>query len=154
MVAARNNMHATFMPKPLYGENGSGMHVNQSLSRGDANAFFEPDDDLQLSEAAYGYIAGLLEHLPAVMAFTAPSPNSYQRLAPGLWASAFAAYGLDNREAAIRLASPVAGREAATANVEIKPVDVTSNPTWPWPSSSPPGWTGWTATSTPAGRRW
>jgi glutamine synthetase len=62
------------------------------------------------------------------MAFTAPSPNSYQRLAPGMWASAFAAYGLDNREAAVRLASPVAGRESATANVEIKPVDVTSNP--------------------------
>jgi glutamine synthetase len=66
--------------------------------------------------------------LPSVMAFTAPSPNSYQRLAPGMWASAYAAYGLDNREAAVRLASPVAGRESATANVELKPVDVTSNP--------------------------
>jgi glutamine synthetase len=70
----------------------------------------------------------MLQHMPAVMAFTAPSPNSYQRLAPGMWASAYAAYGLDNREAAVRLTSPVAGREAATANVELKPVDVTSNP--------------------------
>jgi glutamine synthetase len=69
-----------------------------------------------------------MEHLPAVMAFTAPSPNSYQRLAPGMWAAAYAAYGLDNREAAVRLASPVAGRESQTANVELKPVDVTSNP--------------------------
>ncbi|MDP8949196.1 MAG: glutamine synthetase, partial [Actinomycetota bacterium] len=65
---------------------------------------------------------------PAVMAFTAPSPNSYQRLAPGMWSSAYAAYGPDNREAAVRIASPVAGAESATANLEIKPVDVTANP--------------------------
>jgi glutamine synthetase len=62
------------------------------------------------------------------MAFTAASPNSYQRIAPGMWASAFAAYGPDNREAAVRLASPVAGAESATANIEFKPVDVTANP--------------------------
>ncbi len=62
------------------------------------------------------------------MAFTAASPNSYQRLAPGMWSSAYACYGPDNREAAVRLASPVAGAESATANVEIKPVDVTANP--------------------------
>ena len=64
-AAARNGIHATFMPKPLYGENGSGMHINQSLSRGGQNAFFDPSDELQLSATAYGYIAGLLEHLPA-----------------------------------------------------------------------------------------
>jgi glutamine synthetase len=62
------------------------------------------------------------------MAFTAPTPNSYQRIGPGLWASSYAAYGLDNREAAVRLASPVAGAESATANIELKPVDVTANP--------------------------
>jgi glutamine synthetase len=73
-------------------------------------------------------VAGILQHLPAVMAFTAPSPNSYQRLAPGMWASVYAAYGLDNMEAAVRLTSPLAGRESATANIELKPVDVTSNP--------------------------
>jgi glutamine synthetase len=81
-----------------------------------------------LSGPGSGFVAGILDHLPAVMAFTAPSPNSYQRLAPGMWASAYAAYGPDNREAAVRLASPVAGVESATANVELKPVDVTANP--------------------------
>jgi glutamine synthetase len=81
-----------------------------------------------LSDRGSGFVAGILEHLTAVMAFTAPSPNSYQRIAPGMWASAFACYGPDNREAAIRLASPVAGAESATANVEIKPMDVTANP--------------------------
>jgi glutamine synthetase len=62
------------------------------------------------------------------MAFTIPSPNSFQRIAPGMWSSAYISYGLDNREAAVRLASPVAGAESATANVELKPVDVTANP--------------------------
>jgi glutamine synthetase len=81
-----------------------------------------------LSSRGSGFVAGILDHLPAVMAFTTPSPNSYQRLAPGMWSSAFAAYGLDNREAAVRLVSPVAGAESATANVELKPVDVTANP--------------------------
>jgi glutamine synthetase len=73
-------------------------------------------------------VAGILEHLPAVMTFTAPSPNSYQRIAPGMWSSAYISYGPDNREAAVRLASPVAGAESATANIELKPVDVTANP--------------------------
>jgi glutamine synthetase len=81
-----------------------------------------------LSEIGSAFVGGIIEHLPAVMALTAASPNSYQRLAPGMWSSAYACYGLDNREAAVRLASPVAGAESATANVEIKPVDVTANP--------------------------
>ncbi len=81
-----------------------------------------------LSGPGSGFVAGILEHLPALMAFTAPTPNSYQRIAPGMWSSAYVSYGPDNREAAVRLASPVAGREAATANVELKPVDVTANP--------------------------
>jgi glutamine synthetase len=66
--------------------------------------------------------------MPALMAFTAASPNSYQRLAPGMWSSAYASYGPDNREAAVRLASPLAGSKARTVNVELKPVDVTANP--------------------------
>jgi glutamine synthetase len=81
-----------------------------------------------LSGPGSGFVAGILEHLPAVMAFTTPSPNSYQRIAPGMWASAYVSYGPDNREAAVRLASPVAGAESATANIELKPVDVTANP--------------------------
>jgi len=66
--------------------------------------------------------------MPALMAFTGSSPNSYQRLAPGMWSSAYVCYGPDNREAAVRLASPVAGSESETANVELKPVDATANP--------------------------
>jgi glutamine synthetase len=81
-----------------------------------------------LSSLGSGFIGGLLEHMPAIMAFTTPSPNSYQRIAPGMWASAYISYGPDNREAAVRITSPVAGAEAATANVELKPVDVTANP--------------------------
>ena len=77
-AAARNGIHATFMPKPLYGENGSGMHINQSLSRGGQNAFFDPSDELQLSATAYGYIAGLLEHLPGLTAICNPTVNSYK----------------------------------------------------------------------------
>ena len=113
-------------PKPYPDKAGNGHHLHVSLYEGDSPVLFDATG--ALSEAGAGFVAGLLEHMPAVMAFTAPSPNSYQRLAPGMWASAFGAYGLDNREAAVRLASPVAGRESATANVELKPVDVTSNP--------------------------
>ena len=129
-VAHRMGFGTTMAPKPYLDAAGNGHHLHVSLYGG-GEAGADPvlfDASGSLSGSGRGFVGGLLEHLPAVMAFTAPSPNSYQRLAPGLWASAFAAYGLDNREAAIRLASPVAGREAATANVEIKPVDVTSNP--------------------------
>jgi glutamine synthetase len=129
-VAHRMGFGTTMAPKPYLDAAGNGHHLHVSLYAG-GEAGADPvlfDASGSLSGSGRGFVGGLLEHLPAVMAFTAPSPNSYQRLAPGMWASAFAAYGLDNREAAIRLASPVAGREAATANVEFKPVDVTSNP--------------------------
>ena len=66
VVAAEHGMHATFMPKPIFGENGSGMHVNQSLSKDGENAFYDPKGDLELSPTAYSYIAGLMEHLPAI----------------------------------------------------------------------------------------
>jgi glutamine synthetase len=125
-VAHRMGLGTTMAPKPYLDAAGNGHHLHVSLYEGEDPVLFDASG--ALSDPGRGFVAGLLEHLPAVMAFTAPSPNSYQRLAPGMWASAFAAYGPDNREAAIRLASPVAGRESATANVEIKPVDVTSNP--------------------------
>src|ERR671916_1878906 len=129
-VANRMGLTTTMAPKPYLEAAGNGHHLHVSLYGG-GEAGADPvlfDASGSLSGSGRGFVGGLLEHLPAVMAFTAPSPNSYQRLAPGMWASAFAAYGPDNREAAIRLASPVAGMESATANVEIKPVDVTSNP--------------------------
>src|ERR671916_116359 len=125
-VAHRMGLETTMAPKPYLDAAGNGHHLHVSLYEDDAPVLFEASG--ALSTRGSGFVGGLLEHMPAVMAFTAPSPNSYQRLAPGMWASAFAAYGPDNREAAIRLASPVAGMESATANVEIKPVDVTANP--------------------------
>ena len=125
-VANRMGLETTMAPKPYLEGAGNGHHLHVSLYEDDAPVLFDATG--ALSGPGSGFVAGILEHLHAVMAFTAPSPNSYQRLAPGMWASAYAAYGLDNREAAVRLASPVAGRESATANVELKPVDVTSNP--------------------------
>jgi glutamine synthetase len=125
-VAHRLGLETTMAPKPYLAAAGNGHHLHVSLYEGGAQALFDASG--ALSEAGSGFIAGLLEHMPAVMAFTAASPNSYQRLAPGMWASAYACYGPDNREAAVRLASPVAGAESATANVEIKPVDVSANP--------------------------
>jgi glutamine synthetase len=125
-VAHRMGLETTMAPKPYLEGAGNGHHLHVSLYEDDSPLLFDASG--ALSGPGSGFVAGILEHLSAVMAFTAPSPNSYQRLAPGMWASAYAAYGLDNREAAVRLASPVAGRESATANVEIKPVDVTSNP--------------------------
>jgi glutamine synthetase len=125
-VAHKMGLETTMAPKPYLDAAGNGHHLHVSLYEGEDPVLFDASGGL--SGPGRGLVGGLLAHLPAVMAFTAPSPNSYQRLAPGMWASAFAAYGLDNREAAVRLASPVAGRESATANVEIKPVDATSNP--------------------------
>ncbi|MCA1687857.1 MAG: glutamine synthetase family protein [Actinobacteria bacterium] len=125
-VAHRMGLEVTMAPKPYLEGAGNGHHLHVSLYEGESPVLFDASGEL--SGPGAGFVAGVLDHLPAVMAFTAASPNSYQRLAPGMWASAYAAYGLDNREAAVRLASPVAGAESATANVEIKPVDVTANP--------------------------
>ncbi len=125
-VAHRMGLETTMAPKPYLEGAGNGHHLHVSLYEDGSPLLFDASG--ALSGPGSGFVAGILEHLPAVMAFTASSPNSYQRLAPGMWASAYAAYGLDNREAAVRLASPVAGRESATANIELKPVDVTSNP--------------------------
>src|SRR5215216_7525466 len=125
-VAYRMGLEVTMAPKPYLDQAGNGHHLHLSVYEDDTPVLFDASG--ALSSQGSGFVAGILEHLPAVMAFTTPSPNSYQRIAPGMWSAAFAAYGLDNREAAVRLASPVAGAESATANVEIKPVDVTSNP--------------------------
>jgi glutamine synthetase len=123
-IAARNNMHATFMAKPIHGENGSGMHVNQSLSRNGENAFFDPNDELQLSATAYGYIAGLLEHLPAITAVANPTVNSYKRLIPGYEAPVYIAWSPGNRSAAIRVPS----KRGRSTRIELRTPDPTANP--------------------------
>jgi glutamine synthetase len=113
-------------PKPYLDQAGNGHHLHLSLYEDDTPVLF--DSSGALSSQGSGFVAGILDHLPAIMAFTTSSPNSYQRLAPGMWSSAYISYGPDNREAAVRIASPVAGAESATANIELKPVDVTANP--------------------------
>ena len=123
-AAARNGIHATFMPKPLYGENGSGMHINQSLSRGGQNAFFDPSDPLQLSATAYGYIAGLLEHLPGLTAICNPTVNSYKRLIPGYEAPVYIAWSPGNRSAAIRIPA----KRGHSTRAELRTPDPTANP--------------------------
>jgi glutamine synthetase len=127
-VAHAMGLQTTMAPKPYLDQAGNGHHLHVSLYALEDDTPVLFDASGKLSAAGSGFVGGLLEHLPAIMAFTAPSPNSYQRLAPGMWSSAYACYGPDNREAAVRLASPVAGAASATANVELKPMDVTANP--------------------------
>jgi glutamine synthetase len=123
-IAARHGMHATFMAKPLHGENGSGMHVNQSLSRGDENAFLDESADLQLSAEARSYIAGILRHLPAITAVANPTVNSYKRLLPGYEAPVYIAWSPGNRSAAIR----VPAKRGRSTRIELRTPDPTANP--------------------------
>jgi glutamine synthetase len=127
-VAYQRGLETTMAPKPYLDQAGNGHHLHLSLYSLEEGAPVLFGTSGALSGLGRRFVAGVLMHLPAVMAFTAPSPNSYQRIAPGMWSSAYISYGLDNREAAVRLASPVAGAEATSANIELKPVDVTANP--------------------------
>ena len=127
-VAYRRGLETTMAPKPYLDQAGNGHHLHLSLYSLEEGAPVLFGTSGALSRLGRRFVAGVLMHLPAVMAFTTPSPNSYQRIAPGMWSSAYISYGLDNREAAVRLASPVAGAEATSANIELKPVDVTANP--------------------------
>ena len=127
-VALQHGLVATFAPKPFADQAGSGCHVHLSVWRGERNAFYEPTAPLGLSQLGRGFVAGVLQHLPGLLAITCPSVNSYRRLAPNMWSSAYTAWGPDNREAAVRVASPFKGRVEATTNIEIKAVDGSANP--------------------------
>jgi glutamine synthetase len=126
MVARQRGMTATFMPKPLFGEAGSGLHFHQQLWRGDTNLFYDPAGYGCLGETARFYIGGLLSHGPAVMAFTNPSTNSYRRLVPGYEAPVSAIFSLGNRSAAIRI--PKYANRPDSARLEFRPPDATGNP--------------------------
>lgn len=123
-VARRNGLHATFMPKPIHGINGSGMHTHQSLFRGGENAFFDPDGPWQLSETCLHYIGGLLRHARAFCAITNPLVNSYKRLVPGFEAPTNIAWSEKNRSPLIRVPAP---RGDAT-RVELRMPDPSCNP--------------------------
>jgi glutamine synthetase len=116
---------ATFMPKPIYGDNGSGMHVHQSLWK-DGNPLFAGDQYAGLSEMAKFYIGGLLKHAPALVAFAAPSTNSYKRLVPGFEAPVNLAYSARNRSAAVRI--PMFSPSPKAKRLEFRPPDPSCNP--------------------------
>ncbi|MEW6081225.1 MAG: glutamine synthetase family protein [Bacillota bacterium] len=127
-VASKHGIKASFMPKPFPGRAGSGAHLHVSLWDGDTNLFYDPARDFNLSEMARYFTGGVLKHIRGLCAFTASIVTSYKRLVPHNWASAYACYGPDNREAAVRVVSGQKGRENKTVNLEFKPIDGACNP--------------------------
>jgi glutamine synthetase len=127
-VANNHGLVASFMPKPYQHLAGSGAHMHLSLWKNGKNLFFDPHDENNLSETAKHFIGGLTMHMTALCAFTASTVNSYKRLIPHSWASAYACYGRDNREAAIRLVTPLKGKGEQSFNIEFKPADPACNP--------------------------
>src|SRR4051795_5107979 len=123
-VAAEKELVASLAPKPWPDNAGNGGHVHFSLWEGERNRFY----DGGLSELARAFIAGVLAHLPGLCGLTAPSFNSYRRIVPRYWAGAYTCWGLDNREAPVRVASPFRGAEEATTNAELKACDSSCNP--------------------------
>ena len=126
-VASRNDVYATFMPKPVEGENGSGMHTHQSLFQGGSNAFFDSDGTFHLSETAEHYTAGILKHIREMAAVTNQWPNSYKRLVPGYEAPVYLSWGQRNRSALVRVPAYQEGQEAAT-RIELRNPDPACNP--------------------------
>jgi glutamine synthetase len=125
-VSKQHGKVATFMPKPLFGDNGSGMHVHQSLWSGDTNLFYDAKGYSLLSQTALWYIGGLLKHAPALLALCAPTTNSYRRLVPGYEAPVNLAYSARNRSAAVRI--PVYSKSAKGKRLEFRCPDPTANP--------------------------
>jgi glutamine synthetase len=126
-VAKSHGFHATFMPKPLFGENGSGMHTHQSLFKEGRNQFFDEDDKWHLSEVAKGFIAGQLRHAREISAVFAQWVNSYKRLVPGFEAPVYVAWSMRNRSALIRIPLYKPGSEQAT-RAELRCPDPACNP--------------------------
>jgi glutamine synthetase len=126
-IAIHNGVYATFMPKPIFGVNGSGMHVHQSLFKGDKNAFFDAKDPYHLSEVAKGYIAGLLKYAPEITAVTNQWVNSYKRLVPGYEAPVYQSWARRNRADLVRVPEYKPGMEKAT-RIEFRSPDPACNP--------------------------
>lgn len=124
--ATKHGLHATFMPKPVFGINGSGMHTNMSLYnlKDGSNAFDEPNDMLGLSQTAYAFIAGIIKHVKGIAAFSNPLTNSYKRLVPGYEAPCYIAWSASNRSSLVRIP---ASRGKGT-RVELRCPDPTCNP--------------------------
>lgn len=123
-IAAKHNLHATFMPKPIYGINGSGMHCNISLFKDGQNAFYDKDAEYQLSDTAKYSVGGMLKHVKSITAVTNPVVNSYKRLVPGYEAPVYLAWSLANRSALVR----VPAKRGVSTRVELRSPDPSCNP--------------------------
>ncbi|MEM7587302.1 MAG: type I glutamate--ammonia ligase [Acidobacteriota bacterium] len=123
-VALEHGLHATFMPKPIFGVNGSGMHVHQSLLADGSNTFYDPEGEWQLSKTALSYIGGLLDHASALVAITNPLVNSYKRLVPGFEAPTNVAWSEKNRSPLVR----VPARRGMSTRCELRMPDPSCNP--------------------------
>jgi glutamine synthetase len=126
-IAIQNGFYATFMPKPIFGINGSGMHVHQSLFKGERNAFFDKNDSYHLSQLAKCYIAGLLKHAPEITAVCNQWVNSYKRLVPGYEAPVYQSWARRNRADLVRVPEYKPGKEKAT-RIEFRSPDPACNP--------------------------
>jgi glutamine synthetase len=126
-VALANGFYATFMPKPIASENGSGMHTHQSLFKGERNAFFDPGDQYHLSPLAKSYIAGLLHHAPEITLVTNQWVNSYKRLVAGYEAPVYITWARRNRSDLIRVPEYKPGKEMST-RIEYRAPDAACNP--------------------------
>ena len=124
-VARQNGLTATFMPKPIFGDNGSGMHTHQSLWKDGNTLMYDENGYAGLSDLARYYIGGILRHAPALLAFTNPSTNSYHRLVPGYEAPIYLLYSQRNRSAAVRI--PLTSKSPKAKRIEFRTPDVTSN---------------------------
>ncbi|KOP78937.1 glutamine synthetase [Lysinibacillus sp. FJAT-14745] len=123
-IARKHGLHATFMPKPLFGEAGSGMHFNVSLFKGKENSFYDESTELGLSETAMQFMAGVLAHVQGFTAVTNPTVNSYKRLVPGYEAPCYVAWSAQNRSPLIRIPSA----RGLSTRVEVRSVDPSANP--------------------------
>ncbi|MBI4216589.1 MAG: type I glutamate--ammonia ligase [Chloroflexi bacterium] len=126
-IALKHGVYATFMPKPIFGVNGSGMHVHQSLFKGSKNAFFDPKDKNYLSPVAKSFIAGLLAHAPEITAVTSQWVNSYKRLVPGYEAPVYICWARKNRSTLVRVPEYKPGKEQST-RIEYRAPDPACNP--------------------------
>ena len=126
-IALKHGVYATFMPKPIFGQNGSGMHTHQSLFKGDKNAFFDPKDEFHLSKIAKSYMAGVLKHSKEITSITSQWVNSYKRLVPGYEAPVYISWARRNRSALVRVPMYKPGKEKAT-RMEFRSPDPACNP--------------------------
>jgi glutamine synthetase len=123
-IALMNGLHATFMAKPIYGINGSGMHINASLAKDGKNAFYDPESPRQLSDNALYFIAGVLDHINGITRLANPTINSYKRLIPGYEAPVYISWSASNRTALIRVPAP----RGNSTRIELRSPDPTCNP--------------------------